>query len=91
VLSVRVPPGEKEPWHTHTWPAVVVYFRLPPSQRLSPDGKKTPRAELKEMQVTYDSNSQPSHSVENLGKEMYQAYRVEIKPTTKVALAKAAR
>jgi formyltetrahydrofolate synthetase len=68
----------------------VVYFRLPPSQRLSPDGKKTPRAELKEMQVTYDSSSQPSHSVENLGKEMYQAYRVEIKPTTKVALAKAA-
>jgi len=91
VLSVRVPPGEKEPWHTHTWPAVVVYFRLPPSQRLSPDGKKTPRAELKEMQVTFDSNSQPSHSVENLGKVMYQAYRVEIKPTTKVAVVRAAR
>jgi hypothetical protein len=91
VLSVRVPPGVKEPWHTHTWPAVVVYFRLPPSQRLSPDGKKTPRAELKEMQVTFDPSSQPSHSVENLGKVMYQAYRVEIKPTTKVALAKPAR
>ena len=91
VLSVRVPPGEKEPWHTHTWPAVVVYFRLPPSQRLSPDGKKVPRAELKEMQVTFDSNSQPLHSVENLGKVMYQAYRVEIKPTTKVALTSAAR
>jgi len=91
VLSVRVPPGEKEPWHTHTWPAVVVYFRLPPSQRLSPDGKKTPRAELKEMQVTFDSNSQPSHSIENLGKVAYQAYRVEIKPTTKVAIAKTAR
>ena len=90
VLSVRVPPGEKEPFHTHTWPAVVVYFRLPPSQRISADGKKTPRGELKEMQVTFDSNSQSSHSVENLGKEMYQAYRVEIKPTTKVALAKAA-
>jgi hypothetical protein len=91
VLSVRVRPGEKEPWHTHTWPAVVVYFRLPPSQRLSPDGKKTPRAELKEMQVTFDSSSQPLHSVENLGKVMYQAYRVEIKPTTKVAVARAAR
>ena len=90
VLSVHIPPGEKEPWHTHTWPAVVVYFRLPPSQRLSPDGNKTPRAELKEMQVTFDPSSQPSHSVENLGKVMYQAYRVEIKPTTKVALAKAA-
>lgn len=91
VLSVRVPPGEKEPWHTHTWPAVVVYFRLPPSQRLSPDGKKTPRAELKEMQVTFDSSSQPLHSIENLGNVPYQAYRVEIKPTTKLALAKPAR
>jgi len=91
VLSVHIPPGEKEPWHTHTWPAVVVYFRLPPSQRLSPDGKKTPRAELKEMQVTFDSSSQPLHSVENLGTVTYQAYRVEIKPTTKVAADKATR
>jgi len=86
VLSVRVPPGEKEPWHTHTWPAVVVYFRLPPSQRLSPDGKTVPRAELKEMQISYDANSQPVHSVENLGKVMYQAYRVELKPTTNAAV-----
>ncbi len=91
VLSVRVPPGEKEPWHTHTWPAVVVYFRLPPSQRLSPDGKKTPRAELKEMQVTYDPVSQPLHSVENLGTVTYQAYRVELKPTTTLAVARPAR
>jgi hypothetical protein len=87
VLSVRVPPGEKEPWHTHTWPAVVVYFRLPPSQRLTQDGKKIPRAELKEMQVTFDSTSQPLHSIENLGTVAYQAYRVEIKPTTRIALA----
>ena len=90
VLSVRVPPGEKEPWHTHTWPAVVVYFHLPPSQRLLPDGTKIPRAELKELQVTYDANSQPMHSVENLGKEMYQAYRVEIKPTTNLAVVRSA-
>src|SRR5665213_1593040 len=89
VLSVHVPPGEKEPWHTHTWPAVVVYFRLPPSQRLSPEGKKTPRAELKEMQVTFDPSSQPLHSVENLGTVTYQVYRVEIKPTTRVAVANA--
>jgi hypothetical protein len=85
VLSVRIPPGEKEPWHTHTWPAVVVYFRLPPSRRLTSDGKSTERAELKEMQITFDANSQPQHSVENLGKVTYQAYRVELKPTTKVA------
>src|SRR5262249_40251590 len=91
VLSVKVPPGDKEPWHTHTWPAVVVYFRLPPSQRWTADGKKTPRAELKEMQVTYDPNGQPLHSIENLGTVPYQAYRVEFKPTTTVAVARPAR
>jgi hypothetical protein len=89
VLSVRVAPGEKEPWHTHTWPAVVVYFRLPPSRRLAPDGTSTRRDELKEMQVTFDAKSQPLHSVENLGKVPYQAYRVELKPTTKVAVVQA--
>jgi hypothetical protein len=88
VLSVRVPPGEKEPWHTHTWPAVVVYFRLPPSRRLSPDGTSKEREELKKLQVTFDAHSQPLHSVENLGKVPYQAYRVELKPTTKIALVR---
>ncbi|HEY7388044.1 MAG TPA: hypothetical protein VH640_06015 [Bryobacteraceae bacterium] len=88
VLSVRIPPGEKEPWHTHTWPAVVVYFRLPPSRRLAPDGTSTSRGELKELQVTFDPHSQPLHSVENLGKVPYQAYRVELKPTTKIALVR---
>ncbi|HLI83327.1 MAG TPA: hypothetical protein VKV17_05380 [Bryobacteraceae bacterium] len=90
VLSVRVPPGAKEPWHTHTWPAVVVYFRLPPSRRLAPDGASTSRAELKEMQVTFDPHSQPLHSVENLGKVPYQAYRIELKPVTKIPLTHAA-
>ena len=88
VLSVKIPPGEKEPWHTHTWPAVVIYFRLPPSQRFLQDGTKVPRAELKEMQITFDANPQPLHSIENLGKVTYQAYRVELKPTTNVAVAK---
>ena len=90
VLSVRVPPGEKEPWHTHTWPAVVVYFRLPPSERFTKDGKATPREELKQLQVSFDANPQPLHSIENLGKVAYQAYRIELKPTTKVAAQHAA-
>jgi hypothetical protein len=38
--------------------------------------------------VSYDPNSQPMHSVENLGKEMYQAYRVELKPTTATPVTK---
>ncbi len=88
VLSVRIPPGEKEPWHTHTWPAVVVYFSLPPSQRFLKDGTKTARPELKEMQVTYDPSSQPLHSVENLGTVPYQAYRVELKPTLTAAISR---
>jgi hypothetical protein len=87
VLSVRIPPGGKEPWHTHTWPAVVVYFSLPPSQRLLQDGKATVRPELKELQVTYDPLSQPMHSVENLGDVPYQAYRVELKPTLAAAIS----
>ena len=40
--------------------------------------------------MTYDANSQPLHSVENLGTVTYQAYRVELKPTTNVAVAKPA-
>jgi hypothetical protein len=88
VLSIRIPPGGKEPWHTHTWPAVVVYFSLPPSQRLLKDGTKTNRPELKELQVSYDPASQPLHSVENLGDVPYQAYRVELKPTSTAALRK---
>ena len=82
VLSARIAPGEKETWHTHTWPAVVVYFGLPPSERFTKDGKSTKRAELKELQVTYDANGQAMHSIENLGKVPYQAYRVELKPVT---------
>jgi hypothetical protein len=91
VLSVRISAGEKEPWHTHTWPAVVVYFSLPASQRFEVDGRKTPRAELKGLEVRYDAAAQPSHSIENLGKVVYQAYRVELKPTTKVAVTKSVR
>jgi quercetin dioxygenase-like cupin family protein len=88
VLSVRIPPGGREPWHTHTWPAVVVYFSLPPSVRYSKDGTKTPKAELKQLEVRYDAEPQALHSIENLGKVVYQAYRIELKPTTKVAVTK---
>jgi len=88
VLSVKIPPGGREPWHTHTWPAVIVYFGLPASQRFTKDGKATPRAEFKELQVTYDPNGQPLHSIENLGKTVYQAYRVELKPVTNKPVTK---
>jgi hypothetical protein len=41
--------------------------------------------------VTYDAASQPLHSVENLCDVLYQAYRVELKPVTAIALTKSAR
>lgn len=91
VLSVRVPPHEKDPWHTHTWPAVVVHFRKPPSQRLTPDGKRVQQEEMRDMRVTFDPSGQPLQSIENLGGVLNQAYRIELKPTTKVALAKPVR
>ena len=36
VLEIEVKPGESEPPHTHTWPSVVYYYRLPPSTRAPP-------------------------------------------------------
>jgi len=86
VLSVKIPPGEREPWHTHTWPAVVVYFGLPASVRYTADGQKIARAELKTLQVSFDPNGQPPHSIENAGSFPYQAYRVELKPVTRIPL-----
>lgn len=81
VLDVKIPPGEKEQWHTHTWPAVVVYFGLPHSQRFTEGGAKTDRPAFTQMQVSFDANGQPLHSIENLGTTVYQAYRIELKPT----------
>ncbi len=81
VLHGKLPAGEKEPWHTHTWPAVVCYFGLPKSQRIEADGTIKPRAAFTELQVNWDMGATtrltPS---ENLGTTLYQAYRTELKP-----------
>ena len=48
VLEIEVKPGEAEPPHTHTWPSVVYYYRLPSSRRGTADGKlsgRSPRAD----------------------------------------------
>ena len=56
----------------------------------TPDSAPTQRDELKGLQVTFDSKSQPLHSIENMGTVTYQAYRIELKPTTQVAVARTA-
>ena len=86
VLEIEVNPGESEPPHTHTWPSVVYYYRLPPSTRGTTDGAPPAiRPELKQIQVTFDAAAQPVHTLLNRGTYLYQAHRIEMKPVTDVA------
>lgn len=88
VLELEVKPGESEPPHTHTWPTVVYYYRLPTSRRGTADGQPpVDRPELKQQQVTFENHSQPIHTLLNTGKYLYQAHRIEIKPVTDEAVA----
>ncbi|MDP8989565.1 MAG: hypothetical protein M3N41_05720 [Acidobacteriota bacterium] len=81
VLEIEVKPGESEPPHTHTWPSVVYYYRLPPSTRGTADGAPPSiRPELKQIQVTFDKSPQPIHTLRNRGTYLYQAQRIEMKP-----------
>jgi hypothetical protein len=81
VLKITIKPGGREPFHTHSWPSVVVYPTLPQSRRFTNDGKPpSERPEIKGLQVTFDSTAQPLHGVDNLGTRDYVAYRVELKP-----------
>jgi len=81
VLEIEVKPGESEPPHTHTWPSVVYYYRLPPSTRGTADGAPPSiRPELKQIQVTFDASPQPIHTLLNRGTYLYQAHRIEMKP-----------
>jgi hypothetical protein len=83
VLEIEVKPGDSEPPHTHTWPSVVYYYRLPTSRRGTADGKPpVDRPEFKTQQVTFENFSQPIHTLLNTGNFLYQAHRVEIKPVT---------
>jgi len=89
VLEIEVKPGESEPPHTHTWPSVVYYYRLPSSRRGTADGKPAvDRPELKQQQVTFENFAQPIHTLLNTGTYLYQAHRIEIKPVTDLAVKK---
>jgi hypothetical protein len=89
VLEIEVKPGESEPPHTHTWPSVVYYYRLPTSRRGTADGKPpVDRPELTAQQVTFENFAQPIHTLQNTGTYLYQAHRIEIKPVSDTAAAK---
>jgi hypothetical protein len=81
VLEIEVKSGESEPPHTHTWPSVVYYYRVPPSTRGTTDGAPPSiRPELKYIQVSFDAYPQPIHTLLNRGTYLYQAHRIEMKP-----------
>ncbi|MEQ1884167.1 MAG: hypothetical protein ABL967_03845 [Bryobacteraceae bacterium] len=83
MLEMEVKPGESEPPHTHTWPTVLYYYRLPTSRRGTTDGKPpVDRPELTKEQITWEGFSQPVHTLLNTGNFLYQAHRLEIKPVT---------
>lgn len=89
VLEIEVKPGDSEPPHTHTWPSVVYYYRLPTSRRGTVDGKPpVDRPELMQQQVTFEDFAQPIHTLMNTGTYLYQAHRIEIKPVTDVPASK---
>ncbi len=80
-LEIEVQPGEAEPPHTHTWPSVVYYYRLPSSRRGTTDGKPAvDRPELTQEQVTFENFPAAMHTLLNTGTYLYQAHRIEIKP-----------
>ena len=83
VLEIEVNPGDAEPPHTHTWPSVVYYYRLPTSRRGTTDGKPpVDRPELTKQQVTFENFPSEMHTLLNTGNYLYQAHRIEIKPVT---------
>jgi hypothetical protein len=89
VLEIEVKPGDAEPPHTHTWPSVVYYYRLPTSRRGSFDGKPpADRPELTKQQVTFENFPAEMHTLLNTGNYLYQAHRIEIKPVTDQAAKK---
>ena len=89
VLEIEVEPNEAEPPHTHTWPSVVYYYRLPSSRRGTTDGKPpVDRPELTKPQITFENFAAEMHTLLNTGKYLYQAHRIEIKPVTDVVVKK---
>lgn len=97
VLEVVVPPGVKEPVHTHRWPSVF-YITDPSWLRyypvLSVDGKLVAGAPSggahsgdppKGAQAPFWLGPEGPHAVENVGPRAFRAIRVEIKDSSGTA------
>lgn len=84
VLRVVIPPGEREPMHTHRWPSVMLVDQPARIRYYGADGE-----------LRFESRSEPDpsspvtpdwlgpeglHAVENVGSLPFGAWRIELKP-----------
>lgn len=91
VLEVVVPPGAKEPVHTHRWPSVFYitdpsWLRYYPVLSVdgnlvagAPSGGKLPGEPPKGAQPPFWLGPEGPHAVENAGPRTFHAIRIEIK------------
>jgi hypothetical protein len=87
VLVVSIPPGQKEPIHTHRWPSVLVQERVGRriSEEYAPDvrGRLVPRNPVTSPAISgfraVRLGAEGPHTVQNLESYATHAIRVEIK------------
>lgn len=87
VLVVSIPPGQKEPAHTHRWPSVLVQERV--GRRIAEDyvpdvrGRLVPRNPVTSPAISglraARLGSEGPHAVQNLESYATHAIRVELK------------
>lgn len=76
VLEVEIKPGEKEPLHIHKWKGVMIVTS--PAKLRYYDGNDKVEFEASQSGAEW---REPSgiHSVENIDKTVFKAFRVELK------------
>jgi hypothetical protein len=87
VVEVIVPPGEKEPIHTHRWPSVMLVDRAARIRYYDEDGTVAYESPEREGSDTAEQSPPETewmepegpHAVENIDTIPYHALRVEVK------------
>ena len=87
VVEVVIPPGEKEPRHTHRWPSVMLVDRAARIRYYDADGEvafESPERAPEETAVidpprTEWMEPEGPHAVENVDAVPYHAMRIELK------------
>lgn len=81
LLHVIVEPGQKEPFHTHRWPSVLVVTRPARLRYYGADGALSAEVEPDPADGLKGEEMAPEglHAVENIDAHPYEAFRMEMK------------